>query len=623
MSEGRFNYFTRWGQPALGVAAKGAELIGRIRQSGEQQAHIPLELQERLAHFPITSEIGPRALNALMEHAEWFSHPGGAVLSREGDNDQAVFIVVTGCLGVFSQDENGADHFIAQIPAGETVGEMSVITGDAHSAKLVALRDSELLRIGKANFERLLARHPRLSLNLMRIIIRRLRQSNRRSIAVQTAKTIAFVPLHPDIDCRALGEQLSSAFKSIALDAGAVDSGSLGQPSEWFASVETKNDVVLYIGDTPESPWTQLCIRQADRIFLVARAGAPIAHQFNNPETRGRLHRQLPELILLRPASGAGLSTTPLGSKTPVGQHFYLRDGVAADVERFARILSGRAVSLVLAGGGARGFAHIGVVRALQESGVPFDFVGGSSMGAIIAAGIAMGWDNQELSRRVRQAFVDTNPLSDFTLPLVAVLRGKKVSKLLQEHFGDISIEDLHRTYFCVSSNLTLGRTHVHKDGPLWKALRATVAIPGLLPPVVHDKNLLVDGGLMNNMPVDIMSKIAQGPVIGVDVAGDEALVAEGEDFNEQPWHTLVRQQFKGAPSIVSILMRSGTVGNEVQRRQARDQADLLFDPPLPGIGLRSWQSFDEAIECGYRHAQEVIESNGLDFLCSIRGHKP
>ncbi|MDZ4741726.1 MAG: patatin-like phospholipase family protein [Alphaproteobacteria bacterium] len=618
MSDNRFDYFKRWvPQPAKEAAAQGARLMGILRPNSDQQVPISPELRERVASFPITREIGPRALNALLASSEWFSLPGGAVLTRDGDNHQAVFIVVTGCLGVFTPDELGNDHFIAQIPSGETVGEMSVITGDAHSAKLIALRDSELLRISKSRFERLLARHPRLSLNLMRILIRRLRHTTRRAVGAQTARTIAFVPLHPGIDCRAFGENLSRAFSGIALKAGAIGPEAAGRPSEWFAHHEAANDVVLYIGDTPESAWTQLCVRQADRIFLVANAGEAIAHRFHNPETRGRLKRQHPELVLLRKSGGPGLSSTPLGPNTAVGMHHYLREGDKSDISRFARILSGRAVSLVLAGGGARGFAHIGVIRALQEAGVPFDFVGGSSMGAIIAAGVAMGWDNKELSRRVRHAFVDANPLSDFTLPLVAVLRGKKVSKLLREHFGDVNIEDLSRMYFCVSSNLTLGRAHIHKEGQLWKALRATVAIPGLLPPVVHEKNLLVDGGLMNNMPVDIMATFAQGPVIGIDVAGDEALVAEGEDFSDQPWLSLFRQQLKGAPSIVSILMRSGTVGNEVQRRQAREQADLLFDPPLPGLGLRSWHAFDEAIEAGYVHALQVMEERGLECLGS------
>lgn len=618
----RLEYLKSWlPQPARMAARRGVDLVTRLRPQPEMQMHIPPELRERLEHFPITREIGQRALNALVAKAEWFSLPGGATLARDGDNDQAVFIVVTGCLGVFTLDEQGGDHFIAQVPAGETVGEMSVITGDGHSAKLVALRDSELLRIGKTQFERLLARHPRLSLNLMRILVRRLRHSSRRASSAQAARTIAFVPLHPGIDCRELGAELQAALRSIALRAGTVGREAASQPSDWFARCESENDVVLYMGDAPESPWTQLCVRQADRIILVARAGESAAHVFHNPETRGRLRRQHPELILLRAKEAGGMSSTELGQKALVGQHYYVREGHRPDIDRLARILSGRAVSLVLAGGGARGFAHIGVIRALQEAGVPFDFVGGSSMGGIIAAGIAMGWDSQELSQRVRNAFVDTNPLSDFTLPLVAVLRGKKVSKLLHDHFGDMNIEDLQTTYFCVSSNLTLGRAHIHKEGPLYKALRATVAIPGLLPPVVHEKNLLVDGGLMNNMPVDIMATMAQGPVIGVDVAGDEALVAQAEDFNEQPWLPLLRQQLKGAPSIVSILMRSGTVGNEVQRRQAREQADLLFDPPLPGIGLRSWQSFDEAIDHGYQHALQVIEENGLDFLWTIRGH--
>lgn len=622
MSDNRFDYFRKLvPQPAVEAAIHGARFMKLLRPAADQQIQIPVELRERLATFPITHEIGPRALHALMTNSEWFSLPGGAVLSRDGDNDQSVFIVVTGCLGVFTQDEHGNDNFIAQIPAGETVGEMSVITGDAHSAKLIALRDSELLRIGKTQFERLLARHPRLSLNLMRILIRRLRHTTRQAASTQTARTIAFVPLHPGIDCRAFGEKLSSAFGTITVKAGTVGRDAVGKPSEWFSHFEAAHDVVLYIGDTPESPWTQLCIRQADRIFLVARTGEPVAHYFHNPETRGRLKRQHPDLILLKSSAGPGLSATPLGSNTTIGLHHYLRDGDTTDMARFARVLAGRAVSLVLAGGGARGFAHIGVLRALQEAGVPFDCVGGSSMGAIIAAGVAMGWDNKELSQRVRRAFVDTNPLSDFTLPLVAVLRGKKVSKMLREHFGDVCIEDLNRTYFCVSSNLTLGRAHVHRDGALWKALRATVAIPGLLPPVVHEKNLLVDGGLMNNLPIDVMSTIAQGPVIGVDVAGDEALVAEGEDFNDQPWLSLFRKQLKGAPSIVSILMRSGTVGNEVQRRHAREKADLLFDPPLPGLGLRSWHAFDEATAAGYAHASEVIEQNGLDFLSSKRGH--
>ena len=623
MRDNRFDYLKRWlPKPAIAAATEGASrLMHRWRPSADPLNFYPNELRERLASFPITREIGDRALDALLAHAQWFSLPGGVVLTREGDNDQAVFIVVAGGLGVFTQDDMGEDHFVANVPAGETVGEMSVIAGDAHAAKLVALRDSELLRIGKDEFERLILRHPRLSLNLMRLLVRRLRHTTRRSVASQRARTIAFIPLHDGIDTRAIGADLARAFAGMALKAGAVGREELGRASDWFARYETDHDAVLYLGDAPESAWTNQCLRQADHILLIARAGEKIPRHFYNAEARGRLRRQMPELVLLRAGRGPGLAATELGANGPFSRHHYLRDGDAGDTARLARILAGRAVGLVLAGGGARGYAHIGVVRALREAGVPFDFIGGTSMGALVAAGVAIGWDHVELSRRMRQAFVEAKPLSDFTLPLVAVLRGKKVTKLLQDHFTDRAIEDLDRTYFCVSSNLTLGREFVHTNGPLWRALRATVAIPGLLPPLVHEKNLLADGGMMNNFPVDVMSKYTSGPIIGVDVAGDEALVAEREDFSDQPWSKLFRQQLQGAPSIVSILMRSGTVGNETQRRQAREAADILLDPPLPGIGLRSWKSFDQAVEAGYIHAAEHIEANGLDFMWSIRGH--
>ena len=607
METRRFAFLQRW----LGRASPAAE-----------PSHIAPELRQRLETFPITAGLGDEATAALLTRATWFLLPGGETLVREGEDDHAVFIVVTGCLGVFTPDDHGKDRLLARIPAGETVGEMAVISGSPHSARLVALRDSELLRIAKPDFEDLLARHPRLSMNLMRLLVSRL-QSTSRSTATgpQMARTVAVVPLQPGIDTRALGQSLVSAFRGLGLEAQPVASDAAANDSNWFSRCEVENDVVLYMADAGETPWTQLCLRQADRIFLVARAGEPVTIRFADPEALGRLRRQHAELLLLQAPGQPGRSGLGLPPDMPVGQHYYLREGSRADLARLARILTGRAVSLVLAGGGARGFAHVGVIRALKEAGVPFDFVGGSSMGAIVAAGVAMGWDTAELQSRIRRSFVEQNPLSDFTVPLVAVLRGRKVSNLLRDNFGDMRIEDLPLTCFCVSSNLTLGRTHIHADGLLWKALRATVSIPGLLPPLVHEGQLLVDGGLMNNMPVDIMSSIAEGPVIGVDVAGDEPLLADSEDFHEGPWHQVLARQWQGAPSIVSILMRTGTVGNEVQRRQARAQSTVLFAPPMPGIGLRSWRDFDSAVEQGYRHALDVIEQGGLDFMWTIRGH--
>ena len=202
--------------------------------------------------------------------------------------------------------------------------------------------------------------------------------------------------------------------------------------------------------------------------------------------------------------------------------------------------------------------------------------------------------------------------LNDYTLSLIAMVRGKKVSNLLREHFGDVHIEELPKPFFCVSSDLTSGRTHVHRSGLLWRALRASVALPGILPPVTHHGHLLVDGGSMNNLPVDVMASGAHGPIIASDVTGELDLQARDPRYGERPWWWLISQRMRGNPSIVSILMRSGTVGSEAQRRVVREQADFLFEPPLEDVGLRDWRAFDRAIAEGYAHATVMIERHGV-----------
>jgi NTE family protein len=251
-------------------------------------------------------------------------------------------------------------------------------------------------------------------------------------------------------------------------------------------------------------------------------------------------------------------------------------------------------VGLVLSGGGARGFAHLGVIRALREARVPIDFVGGSSIGSIIAAGVAVGWSDDEMRMRYRRSFVDTNPVNDYTFPFVALTRGRKVSRLLQREYGDVLIEDLRRPYFCVSANLTAGRVLEHRDGPLAEALRASVAIPGVMPPVYRGDEVLVDGAAINNLPVDIMQAHAPGLVIGSDVSADRFVL--GRNGTRRI-------------NIFQILMHSGMVNSVTSAAEQRRLADVLLKPPLANVDLLHWQAFDRAIEAGYLFARTALES--------------
>ncbi|MEI9932696.1 MAG: patatin-like phospholipase family protein [Rhizomicrobium sp.] len=236
--------------------------------------------------------------------------------------------------------------------------------------------------------------------------------------------------------------------------------------------------------------------------------------------------------------------------------------GNTADIARLARFISGRAVGLVLAGGGARGFAHIGIMKALQEAGVPLLIIWAAPAWARSSPrALPQSGTMQELSDRVRAAFVDANPLSDYTFPLIALVRGKRVSTLLQENFGDVRDRGTGEAVLLRLVDLTTGRIHEHRSGALWRALRASVALPGILPPVTHHGHLLVDGGVMNNLPVDVMRQRESGPIIASDVTGEIDLQVKDDEYGERPLWWLIAQRMRGTPSIVSILMRSGTCG--------------------------------------------------------------
>ncbi len=573
----------------------------------------PESLRERLRGFPILTDVNDAALKTLLAEATWFGLPGGTLLKREGENNQALFLVVTGCLGVFAQDDRGHRRLVAHVPAGETVGEMSLISGEPHSAQLVALRDTELLRVSPDGFNSLIARHPRVMLNLMRIVVRRLQETTHSPLDGARPKTFAIVPIQDGLESAPIAHRIAAILTDMGSRAAVLDSAAAEQSAEWYSNFEAAHDVVFYRGDAPDSPWTNLCLRQADRIFLLAQSDRPLPlRPLDMPAFKERASG-LPELMLLHPSSQRQGLPEHFALRTGLFEsHHHVRQGNLNDIRRLARFISGRAVGLVLAGGGARGFAHIGVIKALVEANVPFDHLGGASMGAIIAAGLADEWSVEELTERVRAAFVETNPLSDYTLPLIALVRGKKVSNLLRRNFGDLRIEEMAKPFFCVSSDLTTGRTHEHRSGLVWRALRASVALPGILPPVTHHGHLLVDGGVMNNLPVDVMRRDAHGPIIASDVTGELDLQARDDRYGERPLWWLIWQRMSGTPSIVSILMRSGTVGSEAQRRVVREQADYLFEPPLVGIGLRDWQSFDRAIREGYEHAMQMIEKHGV-----------
>lgn len=586
----------------------------------DSSANSLLDRGKWLAIRSLFEEVDADTLAAIESSMEWFSLPAGWTLFREGDAGRDLYIVISGRLDATIRHGHDDDVVVGRIGAGELVGEMALISGEPRSATVIARRDTELVRLSQSAFETLIESCPKAMLPLTRLVVRRLADATRGSTGTIPSRTLALLPLATGLPVSIVATDLEEALSALGTRAFVVNETAANQETEWYNRIEENHGLVIYQAEPNATDWTQFCLRQADHIFLLGRADAPPPDSATMALLTSELRRRCTLVVLSDATASKPVAASSWYEGRLAEFHCHVRPGNSADLLRLARLITGGAVRLVLSGGGARGFAHLGAIRALREAGISFDLVGGTSIGAIVAAGTALEWSYDELVDRLRRAFVDTNPLNDYTLPMVSLVKGSKVTCLLREHFGETRIEDLWIPYYCVSSNLTTGAVAVHRSGPLWRALRASIAIPGVLPPVVEAGEVLVDGGVLNNFPVDVMRSFGDGPIIGVDVASGQALFSAPTALESTSLWSLLRNRGRRTPGILRLLMRAGTVSSEMQAKECRKMVTLLLEPPLTSIDMLSWRSFDGAVEAGYRYTLNALNALDRRSLLSLIG---
>ena len=583
--------------------------------------------------------IDAAAIDAVRGRVQWLQLAGGQTLMRQGEPGDALYLLVSGRLRVYIE-EDGQRRVVREISRGEVVGEMSLITDAPRSATLVAVRDSVLVSLGKDDFTHLQAHSPQVTLALTRQIIERLR-SERGHTVMDRPVTMALLPVSAGVDAADFAQLLAGKLalhgKVGVLDAATVERQleALGAPSSavddqrrqrsvamLFDEFEGTHDYVLLVGDATPTDWTHRCTRHADEILLLADAkAAPVVHANEQTFLVDRPpHAEAAEILVLMHDAD---TTMPSGTscwlaRRPVSDHIHLRRGHGADMARLARIQSRNGVGLVLAGGGARGFAHLGVYRALREHGIEIDYVGGTSIGAIMAALIATDQPPQRLEATARAAF-GRNPTGDFTLlPLVSLIKGRRlrsiVGRAVADNVGEgAANEDLWKGFFCVATNFSRASEVVLQRGDLLRSLLSSIAIPGALPPVIMDGDLLCDGGTFNNFPVDVMrGRRGVGKVIGVDLNASKRRRIE---LDEMPsgWSMLLdrlrprkSRRFR-LPSLPVLLINSTILYSLSRQKQARALTDLYFNPPLDRVGMLDWKRFEQVVRQGYEHALAVL----------------
>ncbi|MDL2716713.1 MAG: cyclic nucleotide-binding domain-containing protein [Acidobacteriota bacterium] len=591
----------------------------------------------RLADTELFRGLESAVLSEFDQESNWVRLEGGRELFWQGEKADCLYVVVRGRLEVLVSTDSGEERVVERLGRGSTVGEMALLTDEPRSATVRAVRDSELVRVPKDAFFRLLENHPAPALALSRSLVRHLRNTTARSGPERGVSTIALLPAGPEgVDagfvrdlvtalqqCGSTVLHVDRACVEHALGAGAADAGLDDSGSsrvlEWLNEQEDLFSCLLFEGDGAHARWTSRCLRHADLVLVVAAGdGTPPASAQPAAEMTvregGRRAAARQELVLLHPrGTPRPRSTAAWLDAWPLIGHHHVRAGEAGDVRRLARILTGTALSVAFSGGGARGFAHIGVLKALRELGLAVDLVGGTSMGSIIAAQVAMGLTPEEMVETNRRGFVGLKIFRDLTPPFVALFTARRSMRMLETMFGDLRIEDLWLPYFCVTSNLSRATLVIKERGPLVHWVRASCSVPGIEPPVVHDGDLYVDGGVLNNLPADVMHEKSVGPVIAVDVSPAVELTTDSRDRvtlsgSEYVFGRLGRARGKHAlPGIASILARTAMLSSVRNSDVTRRQADLYLHPPTDGVDPLDWKGIDRVVEIGYRFALEKL----------------
>ncbi len=542
----------------------------------------------------------------LTDQTERVSLAAGEWLFREGDRAEYAYLVHSGRVEIVA--EHPAEVILRQVKRSEMLGEHALLMGGLRAASARASRDSELTRLSRAQFEKLLSESPGFALGLLRAMATQISSVRAASGEATTPGTIAVIALDPGAPVARIGAELTARIASHASveELRPEPDRDESEFRDLLKRTEARRQHVVLTagGDAVSDPWTKFCLREADVVIAVT-TGSPNADWLQ----QRRILEGCELLVLDAPLAHALLAIAPHEVQVVHGESA-LREAIDAT----ARRLSGRAVGLVLSGGGARAFAHIGVLDELEKAGITIDRYAGVSLGALISGVAAGGADSGEMIEWARRFFVDSNPSSDYTIPAYSLIRGSKTRRRLEEFFGERRIEDLSRRWFCVSADLVARELIVHRTGAMADAIYASLALPGVFPPIpTEDGRLLVDGGVIDNLPVETMARRAEGPIIAVDVSQRLGMPPPARRPGLEWMGRRMRRALTGyeerLPTLPETISGSIALGSSDTVNAALQHADLVISPRVEGVGLLAWGQMPQAVEIGRRAAREALET--------------
>jgi predicted acylesterase/phospholipase RssA len=539
---------------------------------------------------PLFAELDMHMLEQLAQASEGVDVHAGDVVLHEGDAADAFYIVRAGLLEVV----RGSACRVRLLRAGMPFGELALLGHGTRTATVRAVRDTKLWRISRSVFEACLESEAAFARSMINALSALVFESAPWSDDAPSSRSVfSIVPLQEGLPVESLIDGLHAA-----LGSASVIRRPQSAPGAWPRLVEESEQVglpVLMVADSDRDEWFEFCTREPDRVVLVADPSRPVAGLHDNSAF---------DLVLIGPAL-PGAVARALMKVAPRAHHVIDQDD-RESVARMSCRICGTSLGVVMSGGGARGLAHLGVLQALDAAGLRVDRYGGTSMGALVAALAAQGRPLADVADCLRRELAERKPFSDYAVPRVSLIRARRAASMLTRLFGNTAIEELPRDFFCMTSDLVSAEPVAHRRGPVVEAVGASMSLPGVAPPVRLGDRLLVDGGVLDNLPVQTMLSADEGPVIAVDV------LARG-----MPGARRTSRNGKASPlpGIVETLARSTTLASRRSADEQRALAALTIAPDLSDVSLFDFRRFDEIVATGRRAAEHALAEGSIAGL--------
>jgi len=571
-----------------------------------------------LKRVSVFAELSESQLQAIEQIAEKRFVAKGECLITKGERAKRVFVVLS---GKFVALVHGKP--VAEILPGEPIGELAFFAGGLRTSDVVAARDSEILQIDKPGYKKLSGKIPELGDSILAIVARRMAAlaETATPLPPRGCKTVAIVPAGGDVLSQSFAETLQGLVggNKNYLIASTAESGN---EAEWLRGCEKQYDRIFLLCTEAQSDkgrnWLAFANRNCDCVCLIVdtadeRAVNPSPHEAEilGDATTCPLH----VVLWSQNSTGRPRHSAKWLAHRPTVLRHHICGERPGTLRRWLRFLDGSALGVVLCGGGALGTAHLGAVKALLEHGYDIDIFGGTSVGAAMAAALASRMPPDEIMDNCDAIFVRSKAMSKLAIPIHSILDHHAFDEQLKEHYGDWDLEDLPLNYFAVSTSLTTNDMHIHRTGSLWRTVRASGSIPAILPPMISDDGeVLIDGALVDNLPVDVMRQTKAGPNIILAFQDQPGWRVEA-DYEKMPsrlqslWRLITRKRKPFFPSIATILSRTMVVTARRRQYSLDLQDDILIEmPTLADMGSLDWKKARQQYDLAYESMNIILE---------------